>query len=115
MVVSWPPCWVPTLANTLPILLISGAARPVPTALIEKITHLGAHVAEARGCAEDDRVGVGKLVHPRRRNVGERSARVLCAALLEYVVGYELGNLKNAGLHICHFFRTLGYRFGQAI
>jgi hypothetical protein len=91
------------------------AAHPMPTALIEKIAHLGAHVAEARGCAEDDRVRIGKLLHPRHRNVGECRARLLCAALFEDVVGNKLGNLENACLHIRHFFRTLGYRFGQSI
>ena len=53
------------------------AAHPMPTALIEKIAHLGAHVAEARGCAEDDRVRIGKLLHPRHRNVAECRARLL--------------------------------------
>jgi hypothetical protein len=47
--------------------------------------------------------------------VGECRARFLCAALLKYVVWNELENLENAYLHICHFFRALGYRFGQSI
>lgn len=56
-----------------------------------------------------------KLLHPRHRYVGECRARLLCAALLENVVGNKLGNLENACLHTCHVFRTLGYRFGQSI
>jgi len=93
-------------------LVDQSAAHPMPTALIEKIAHLGAHVAEARGRAEDDRVSIGKLIHPRHRNVGECRARLLCAALLEDIVGNKLGNLENGCLHPCHFSRTLGYRFG---
>src|SRR5713226_412693 len=92
-------------------LVDQSAAHPMPTALIEKIAHLGAHVAEARGRAEYDRVRIGELFHPRHRDMGECRPRLLRAALLEYVVGNKLGNLENDCLHACHFFRTLSYRF----
>src|SRR6266478_912336 len=96
-------------------LVDQSAAHPMPTALIEKIAHLGAHVAEARGRAEDDRVCLGKLLHPRHRNVRECRARFLCATLLEDVVGNKLWNLENACLHARYFFHALRYRFGQSI
>ncbi len=66
MVVSWPPCWVAVLANTLPTLPISAPLSPQAAGLVEEVAHLRRHVAEAGRRAEDDGVVLGQLAAVRR-------------------------------------------------
>ena len=72
------------------------------------------------------RVGVPKKMIASASGSCSTRATGICAdtaprfllrrALLGDVVGNKLArNLENACLHIRHFFRTLGYRFGQSI
>jgi hypothetical protein len=63
------------------------ALHPQPPGLVEEVTYLGAHVAEARGRAEDDRVGLSQLVRHRHRDVGERLAGGLGPGPLQCLCG----------------------------
>ncbi len=79
-------------------LVDKSAARPMPTALIEKITHLGVHVPK--------RVGVPKMIasasgscSTRASGIWANAVRTFFAPLCSSIVGNKLWNLENAYLH----------------
>jgi hypothetical protein len=90
IVVSCPPCCVPVDVKTLPTdaadLADHRARHPQAAGLVEKIPHLGGHVAEAGRRAEDDGVVFGQLLR-----LGERC--VLCqlhSGLSRGLLGHQL-------------------------
>jgi hypothetical protein len=59
--------------------------------LIEEVSHLGGHIAEARWSAEDDGVGFRQLRRFCHRHIGKCRAGNSRAALFQYLVGDESG------------------------
>jgi hypothetical protein len=81
------------LAKALPTLPTSAPFAHNPPGLIEKISHLGGHVTEARRSAEDDRVGFCQLRWCCHGHMGECRASGVRAALFQYLVGDEFRHL----------------------
>src|SRR6516165_24736 len=102
IVVSWPPCCVPVLAKTLPILPISAPLDPETACLVKKVAHLGAHVPKARRRAEQDRIGLGQLIHLGDRNLGEGWPGRLGATRFPHRLGHQLRYLEQADLGAGH-------------
>jgi len=48
-----------------------GAFGPEAAGLIQEVPHLGAHIAEAGGCSENDGPGLGQPIHLRQGNMGK--------------------------------------------
>lgn len=96
-VVSWPPCCDAVQVKTLPTLPIR-APCPQPARLIDEVSHLSGHIAEAGRSAEDDRVGLRQLRWICDRHVGEGRAGPGCAALFQHLVGDESRHLPQARL-----------------
>jgi hypothetical protein len=66
--------------------------------LIEEVSHLGGHIAEARWSAEDDGVGFRQLRRFCHRHIGKCRAGNSRAALFQYLVGDEFRHLPQARL-----------------
>jgi hypothetical protein len=58
-VVSWSPCCVADDAKAAAYLAMEGSQA---ASLVEEACHFGGHPAEARACAHDDPVVLGKVV-----------------------------------------------------
>src|SRR5580765_8406188 len=74
------------------------ALHPQAAGLVEEVAHLRAHVAEARGRAEDDGVVIRELVRLRDR----RALIDLQAGLLGDILRYEFGNALYGDLRAGH-------------
>jgi hypothetical protein len=71
---SCPPCCAPDLADESPF-------DPEAACCIEELSHLSAHIAEARGRTEDNGVSSGKFVHRTYRHMGKTPLRLKGAHL----------------------------------
>jgi hypothetical protein len=78
---------LPTLPTSAPFAQTSG--------LIEKVSHLGSHVAKARRRAEDDGVGIRQLRWISDRDVGESRTGNGGTALFQYLGGDEFRHLPK--------------------
>jgi hypothetical protein len=72
--------------------------RPQPASLIEELSHLGSHVAEARRGAENNRIGVLQLRRFDHRDMSKGRSRNSRTAPFQDLVGDEFRHLPQADL-----------------
>jgi hypothetical protein len=109
MVDSCPPCWV--AGEDAADRADQRALHPEAAGLIEEVTHLRAHIAEARGRAEEVGVVVAEFVRLRDR----RALVELQAGFLGDVVRHQFGNALDGDLRARHGAGAFGNRFGHLL
>ena len=114
-VVSWPP-WVVAVETMTPAGLPSRAPwSPEFHGAVEVLLHLGAHVAETGGGAEDDAVGGPQIIHSRNGDVlllGQHFLGVFAA--LEFgEIGIQFLDPAQDHFRPCHRLGPFGRGPGQ--